>query len=237
MEKIIIGNLKTYLNLEQTLNLFHDLESSERLIIAASSPFLGAATSKYPNFQIASQDVGQISDEYGAYTGESNAKMIADMGIKYSLIGHSERRKANLDNIESIKSKIELCLKNNITPIICIGESIEDRESGKYLEVIGAQLNQALPSISGDIILAYEPVWSIGTGKIPTIQEIEEIASYLRQSTKSLDNNVFLVYGGSVNEENAKNIAFAEGIDGLLIGKASTDSSKLKAIIDVTNSR
>lgn len=237
MDKIIIGNLKAYLNLDQTLGLFSGLENSNRLILSPSIPYLGIIRSKYPDFQIASQDISLLSDEFGAHTGETPASMIKDMGVNYCIIGHSERKKSELDNDKTIKMKIGFCIKNNVQPIICIGESLEDRKSGRYLEIIGAQLEKAILNISGNFIIAYEPVWSIGTGKIPTIPEIEEVASYLRKSTKSLDNNVFLVYGGSVNEENAKNIAFANEIDGLLIGKASTDPKKLKAIIEITNSR
>lgn len=237
MKKIIIGNLKSYLNSKETLELLSKIDSSDELILAPSPPFLALAKHKFPKFNLASQDVSAISNSFGASTGEAPSDMLKNIGINYSIIGHSERRTANLDNEKSIGQKISNCLNSGITPIICIGESKEERENGSYIDKIGSQIKEIIPKEKEDIIIAYEPIWAIGTGLIPSLEEIEEVASYIIESTKSLDNNVFLVYGGSVNEKNAQDIANIAGIDGLLIGKASTDSDKLSAIIEVVNSR
>lgn len=237
MERIIIGNLKSYLSPKEISLLLEDVENSNRLVIAPQSPYLGLIRAKYPNIKLSAQDVSSIADKYGAHTGEVSAGLLKDLGVSYAIIGHSERRAANLDNPSTISSKINHCLQVGTTPIICIGESKKDRDSGNYVEAILKQLEEIKPEIVGDIIIAYEPVWSIGTGLVPSSQEIEEILLLLRKETKSLDNNVFLVYGGSVNVENAAEIIAIPEINGLLIGKASTDSDKLNLILESTNSR
>ena len=237
MERIIIGNLKSYLNLEQINALLAGIKENDQLILAPQSPYLVSIRERYPNIKLAAQDVSSTSNRYGAYTGEVSAKMLKDLGVNYSIIGHSERRAANLDNPKNISAKIDHCLSSGMTPIICIGESKEDRDSGNYIKAIETQLEEIKPKIAEDIIIAYEPIWSIGTGLVPTVAEIEEILALLRKSTKSLDNNVFLVYGGSVNVDNAAEIISIPQINGLLIGKASTDSEKLNLILESTNSR
>lgn len=232
MKKIIIGNLKAYLSKSQINNLLKDINQNDNLIIAPQTHFLSEISEKHPNTKLASQDVSSIAKDFGAYTGETSALALKDIGITYSIIGHSERRSNLLENISTIKEKITSCLNAKITPIICIGESKEDRESGNYLSVISRELEEIKPNQKGDIIIAYEPIWAIGTGTTPSEEEIGEIISFLKENTKSLENNVFLVYGGSVNVDNAKAIISIAGIDGLLIGKASTDADELNAIME-----
>lgn len=239
MAKIIIGNLKSYLNSEKILELLSNISVYSNLILAPQTPFLSLIKEKFPDINLSAQDVSGISNQCGAYTGESTALLLKDLGVKYSIIGHSERRQNALDNFDNISTKVKFCLEAGITPILCVGESKEDRDSGKFTEKLSNEVKELLKDLpnSGDVLIAYEPIWSIGTGSIPSNEEIAEVLSLLRESIKSLDNKVFLVYGGSVNVENASILLSIDNLDGLLIGKASTDASKLDAILEKTNLR
>jgi triosephosphate isomerase len=158
--------------------------------------------------------------------------MCADMGVKYAIIGHSERKISGLDDSKSISAKISNCLLSSITPIICVGETKEERHSVKYLDVIKAQIVSLNIPSDKEIIVAYEPIWSVGTGVLPSSKEIEAIMNLIR-STLNIASKLILVYGGSVNAENARDIVHITGVDGLLIGKASTDSEHFRSIIDI----
>jgi len=239
MSKIIIGNLKSYLEPTKIIELFSQINASQNLIMAPQSVFLSSLKANFPDFNLAAQDISSITSDYGAYTGEIGANLLKDLSIKYSIIGHSERRQNSLDNRETIGKKIKLAINAGITPIICFGEDLSTRASSKYLEYLSTELENLLTEdliqSKSDFILAYEPIWSIGTGKIPTIQEIEEIALIMSDKIKLLENKVFLVYGGSVNSKNAKDILQASNIDGVLVGGASTKASELSKILEISN--
>lgn len=233
MKKIIIANWKTYLTSAQTIALGKYLTEEENVIIAPAMLYLALMKEHFPHLNFSSQDVSSIADQYGAYTGEISAKMLGDIGVKYAIIGHSERRMNLLDNNSTIAAKLSNCMNSSITPIICVGETEEDRQSGKYLEVIEAQLVSIQSLKFERIIIAYEPIWAIGTGIIPSAEQIREIMAFIKSSL-DIASNLVLVYGGSVNAENVKNILDISGIDGVLIGKASTDPAHFKLIIDIT---
>ncbi|MGV2433028.1 MAG UNVERIFIED_CONTAM: triose-phosphate isomerase [Rickettsiaceae bacterium] len=234
MTKLIIANWKTYLTLDDSIKLCNSIDATENLIIAPSNPYIALLASKFPQLNFAGQDVSALSNVYGAYTGESHACMLKDIGVGYAILGHSERRSNKLDDSKNIAKKLVHCLESSVIPIICIGENIEDRKSGRYKEVILSQLNEILSSIAtkSDIIIAYEPFWSVGTGVLPSLDEISEIAELIRNNVKFLDNRLFLVYGGSINAKNALALMDLPNIDGFLIGKAATDIQELKAILD-----
>lgn len=230
MNKLVIANWKTYLKSNEALELAYKLNSIENLIIAASTPHLGLIKHNIPSLNLASQDISAISHEYGTNTGEIPAKMLFDMGVRYSIIGHSERRVNNLEDNSTITIKTQNALSENITPIICVGESIDDRESGKYKEVIRNQLLSLKLNKECRVIIAYEPLWSVGTGIVPSLGEIEEIMILIK-STLEIAEKLILVYGGSVNSQNAKRISSISSVDGLLIGKASTELDHINEII------
>jgi triosephosphate isomerase len=165
---------------------------------------------------IGSQDIHQ--EDKGAFTGSTSALFIKEFGLKYTLVGHSERRQYDGETNELVAKKSINAIKNDLTPIICIGESLETREQKQHLSFIE---KQALASTNGvDLnksIIAYEPVWAIGTGKIPTLDEIEEINSYI----KKVLGNVVVLYGGSVKSSNTKEITSLKSVDGVLVGGAS----------------
>jgi triosephosphate isomerase len=195
---------------------------------------LAFLAAKFPNLNFAAQDVSSLTNNLGAYTGETPTEILNDIGVKYSLIGHSERRSNMLDNASTIGAKLKFCLNSNITPIVCIGETLADREQKIHLDIIEQQLDGLFDNIKdsdGDIIIAYEPFWSVGTGVLPLTAEIEEVITKVRQNVNFVDNRLFLVYGGSVSTENAYSLINLDGLDGVLIGKASTDIEQFRSIL------
>ena len=179
--------------------------------------------------------------EKGAFTGEVSAAMVASTGAKYVILGHSERRAYYHETPEILKTKVELALANGLTPIFCIGEVLEEREAGKHLEVVDAQIEGSLFALSaedfGKIILAYEPVWAIGTGKTATADQAEEIHAHIRATLAAkygneIADNCTILYGGSSNGGNAKELFAKPNVDGGLIGGASLSVEKFMPIIE-----
>ncbi len=177
----------------------------------------------------------------GAYTGEVSAEMVASTGAKYVILGHSERRAYYHETPEILKEKVRLALDNGLTPIFCIGEVLAEREAGKQNEVVFAQLAGSLFDLSAEdfskIILAYEPVWAIGTGKTATGEQAQEIHAYIRSVIaekygKEVAENTSILYGGSCKPSNAKELFANPDVDGGLIGGAALKAADFKGIID-----
>ncbi|MCL1936628.1 MAG: triose-phosphate isomerase [Defluviitaleaceae bacterium] len=194
-------------------------------------PFLNAfsavAAVQNTDFKIGAQNLNE--NEKGAYTGEVSADMIVDIGIRYVIIGHSERREIYGETDEIINKKLKSALNKNLVPILCVGEKLTERENNTTKDIISNQLKIALQNINIDdvknIVIAYEPVWAIGTGKTATKEQAEEICAFIRNFLIDLYGNelkdISILYGGSVNGANAKEIFEMENIDGGLIGGAS----------------
>lgn len=177
----------------------------------------------------------------GAYTGEVSAAMVASTGANYVILGHSERRQYYGETSATLKEKVALAFENNLTPIFCIGEVLEERENGTYHEVVKAQVEDALFHLSADdfskIILAYEPVWAIGTGKTATADQAEEIHAYIRgliadKYGKEVAENISILYGGSCKPSNAKELFEKPDVDGGLIGGAALDATSFMGIVN-----
>lgn len=177
----------------------------------------------------------------GAYTGEVSAEMVKSTGAQYVILGHSERRAYYHETNEILKEKINLALANGLKVIFCIGEVLEEREAGKQNEVVKAQLEGSLFDLTGDefsnIILAYEPVWAIGTGKTATSDQAEEMHAFIRgviaeKFGKDAAENVSILYGGSCKPSNAKELFAKPDVDGGLIGGAALKAADFKGIID-----
>lgn len=176
----------------------------------------------------------------GAYTGEISAPMVASTGATYVILGHSERRQYYGETSATLKEKVKLALENNLTPIFCIGEVLEERENGTYFDVVKAQVEDALFDLSaedfGKIILAYEPVWAIGTGKTATDDQAQEMHAHIRglieaKYGKEVAENTSILYGGSCKPSNAKALFAKPDVDGGLIGGAALDAESFKGII------
>ncbi len=176
----------------------------------------------------------------GAYTGEISAPMVASTGATYVILGHSERRQYYGETSETLKEKVNLALANNLTPIFCIGEVLEQRENGSYLEVVKSQIEEAVFELSAEdfskLILAYEPVWAIGTGKTATDDQAQEMHAFIRgviadKYGKEVADNTSILYGGSCKPSNAKALFAKPDVDGGLIGGAALEAESFMGIV------
>ena len=176
----------------------------------------------------------------GAYTGEVSAAMVASTGATYVILGHSERRQYYGETAVTLKDKVALALENNLKPIFCIGEVLEQRENGTYFDVIKAQIEDSLFELSaedfGKIVLAYEPVWAIGTGKTATADQAQEIHAFNRgliaeKYGKQVAEDTTILYGGSCKPSNAKELFEKPDVDGGLIGGAALDAESFMGIV------
>ncbi|MBW4708606.1 triose-phosphate isomerase [Roseobacter sp. YSTF-M11] len=194
-----------------------------------------AATTATGPVRIGAQDCHAAPK--GAYTGDIAAGMIADAAASYVIVGHSERRDAYGETDALVRAKAEAAQAAQLTAIVCIGESLAQREAGEALPIIGSQLAGSVPddSTGDNLVVAYEPIWAIGTGKIPTLEQIAEVHSALREALVArfgaAGNDIRLLYGGSVKPENAADIFATSDVDGALVGGASLKAEDFSPII------
>ena len=183
---------------------------------------------------LGSQDISRFND--GAKTGDISADMVIDKGCTFSILGHSERREFYNETNKDVSEKLRICLEKNILPVICIGESLEDYNAGKTLEVLDMQIKEIFTSLSTKktVVIAYEPVWAIGSGKTPTPDDVNNIHQHIKDIVQSIAEieAISVIYGGSVNCENAKSFFQEANIDGALIGGASLNG---KEFLDIYN--
>jgi triosephosphate isomerase len=207
--------------------------------IVLAPPFTSLMTvyeiTKGSRIWLAAQNI--FYEDKGAYTGEISPAMLKDAGCAYVIIGHSERRKYFHETDEGVNLKVKKCLATGLKPIVCVGETEEERETGVTEFVIGMQVRKALIGIEklDNIVVAYEPVWAIGTGKNATPIEAEEVHCFIRnllgETYGDAVNNVRILYGGSVTPENIEDLISMENIDGALVGGASLKSENFIGII------
>ncbi|HJU49387.1 MAG TPA: triose-phosphate isomerase [Pseudogulbenkiania sp.] len=229
-DKLVIGNWKMHGRHAFNAQLVTQLLASEQVnragvALAVPTPYLVSvgALLKGHRLALAAQDVSCFADD-GAYTGETSANMLADVGCRYVLVGHSERRQYLNEGSETLRQKLLNAIAAGLTPVYCVGETLAQREAGHHIEVIREQLS-VLDGIDGEsIVVAYEPVWAIGTGKVASLEQIEEIhceikAECLRRLQGSA--NIRVLYGGSVKADNAMAILSLDNVDGALVGGAS----------------
>ena len=197
--------------------------------------------SKDAKIAVGGQDVS--SHDKGAYTGEVAAEMLEDLGVKYCIVGHSERREYHNESDMLINEKIKALLAHNISPIICVGESLEQREKGLTMDFITYQVKAALSDISETqlrkCIIAYEPIWAIGTGKTATAEQAQEVCKEIRAVIREmygarLARSITIQYGGSMNAKNAEELLAQPDIDGGLIGGASLKPKDFATIVKAT---
>ncbi|HNQ85276.1 MAG TPA: triose-phosphate isomerase [Deltaproteobacteria bacterium] len=179
-------------------------------------------------------------EDQGAFTGEVSAPMIRSTGARFAIVGHSERRQYFSETDESVNRRLTACLKATIAPIVCVGESLQEREAGKTLDVVGSQLRVGLKNVpsheTAHLVIAYEPVWAIGTGRTATPQIAQEVHAFIRGVLRELFGEspaeaVRILYGGSVKPDNVDDLMAQEDIDGALVGGASLDVTSFERII------
>ncbi len=204
--------------------------NSKCIVICPTFIYLDYTIKNKNNFYLGAQNVSQY--EGGAYTGEISSTSLKELGIEFCIIGHSERRQFFKEENKNVNLKCSQLIKQQIIPIICIGETLEEKKNGKTNEILAIQLKEGLPESSNytNTIIAYEPVWAIGTGLTPTLEEIYETHEFIKKhNTKFI--NYKILYGGSVKVSNAKEITSLSNVDGALIGGASLKANEFKKII------
>jgi triosephosphate isomerase len=246
-KNIVVGNWKMNLNREEGIKLVEEvisLVSSENNVEVVFSPsflYLHKVNKMCANdnlLQTASQNISH--NESGAFTGEVSAQMVNSLNVKYTILGHSERREYfNETNIE-LKQKVDLSLKNNLKIIFCCGESLNQRESGVHFDWIKQQLTESVFHLTEKefekVVIAYEPIWAIGTGVTASSDQAEEIHQFVRnviaeKYNENIAENTSILYGGSCNPTNAKELFSKKNIDGGLIGGASLNAENFTRII------
>lgn len=238
---IIAANWKLNMNLSEAQQFFREWGSRESWLRECSNIFLMPAYligGFFPYLNSTGKIFGGQnvhSYDTGAFTGENSASVLAEMGGKYCLVGHSERRQYFGESGNRIAKKVELCQRNNIIPILCVGESAEERRFGLTTAVIEHQIVQGLSmAVPGaEVLIAYEPVWAIGTGSAASTEAIGRCVAIIRNvmyQRLGKTDGVEVLYGGSVDEQNARDIVEIDGVSGLLVGKASLTASSLLAI-------
>ena len=244
--QIVAGNWKMHKNYSETHVLLDELIEAlpsgkeVEVIVAPTFTNLASAVSHLEgtNIQVAAQNMHQA--EGGAFTGEISAQMLLSVGVETVIIGHSERRHYFKETDAILADKVNTALRHNMRVIYCIGEELKDRESKQYLNVIFNQLRDGLFHLSKDqwanIVVAYEPVWAIGTGETATPEQAQEIHAFIRQEIKrqydqSVADSTSILYGGSVKPSNAKEIFSQPDVDGGLIGGAALVAADFAAIV------
>lgn len=245
-KKLIAANWKMYKNPDQTREFFRDflplVANHDRDEIVVCPPFVDLCAAvdaaKASNVAIGAQNLHW--EKEGAYTGEISSSMLLAVGCSHVIIGHSERRQYFGETDDIVNLKLKAALEAGLTPIVCVGEVLEEREAGLTEDVLRRQCLRAFHAISGKkagkLVVAYEPVWAIGTGKTATPQMAAESHSLIRgEATKAFGeqfaSNLRILYGGSVKPENAKALMAEEEIDGALVGGASLDPKSFVAIV------
>ena len=236
--KYLISNFKSNKNLNESILYESKLRKKGlqnlNLIICPSSPFLSDFQGN--NYELGAQDVSAYIE--GSYTGETNAKQLNSLGVKYVLVGHSERRKYFNESEKDLVNKIANAFAHGIQVVLCIGESHLQYTNQETNAIIEKQLALVMNEFNREelknIIIAYEPIWAIGTGITPTVEEIEETTHFIKKIVQNYyELNLPVLYGGSVNQKNIAKFNSISNLDGFLVGGASLDFDELSNLIDV----
>ncbi|WKK59936.1 triose-phosphate isomerase [Sphingobacterium sp. BN32] len=252
-KNIVAGNWKMNMDYEQGVSLFSEIvnmvkdEVRGNQEVVVCSPFihlpaLAKLSAPVANVAIGAQNIHQA--ESGAFTGEISASQVKSTGAIYVILGHSERRAYFGETDELLAEKVDAALKHDLKPIFCIGETKEERESGSFFDIINTQLSKGLFHLSPEqfksVVLAYEPVWAIGTGLTASPEQAQEVHAFIRKTVAekygdAIADDTTILYGGSANPSNAQSLFSQPDIDGGLIGGASLKSRDFLQIISVFN--
>ena len=244
-EKIVAGNWKMNNDSNQTKALIGELKKLNQLeisvMIAPAYTNLSMAQDLLLDSKIEVVAQNMHFSDSGAFTGEVSANMLKSIGIEAVILGHSERRKYFKETDDQLKLKVDAAIASSMKIIFCIGEEFEERKNNNHFEIVYDQINNSLFHLNEDswsrIILAYEPVWAIGTGETATLDQIQEMHSMIRNNiseryTQELANSISILYGGSVKPSNSHDIFSLEDVDGGLIGGASLNANDFNQIIN-----
>ncbi len=245
---LIVGNWKMYKVIQETADFCRRLKEElatfqgkgVEIAVAPSFTALNAAVQalKGSSISVAAQDV--FWAESGAFTGEISPKMLADAGCRFGIVGHSERRQYFHEGDDSVNKKTAALLKERLVPIVCLGETLAERQGGVTFSVLERQAREGLKGLivkdAKELVIAYEPVWAIGTGQTATPQQAQEVQAFIRKLlgqifSPSLGQGIRILYGGSVKPENIAELMAMEDIDGALVGGASLEVKSFAQIV------
>ena len=243
---VIVGNWKMNMTVTEARGLLEDikkkeLDSNVEAGICAPAIDLAAAAEILEDTDISFGAENMYYEDSGAFTGEISPLMLTDIGAKYVILGHSERRDIFGEDDELINKKVKAALSHGLIPILCCGESLEEREANKQEEKVKAQLTADLDGVSEEdiskVIIAYEPIWAIGTGKTASAEDADAMCGYIRELIANLYSNeaseaIRIQYGGSVKPGNVKELMAKENIDGALVGGASLKADDFEALVN-----
>lgn len=245
-KKVIAGNWKMNMLPNEAISFITELSKKVEktqneviLCVPYTDLFYSLLTAQGTNIKIGAQNMHW--EEKGAYTGEVSGEMLKCINVEYVIIGHSERRQYFAETDETVNKKVKSAFANGLKPIVCVGETLEERESGKAKEIITKQTQLALEGLEKEqiknTIIAYEPIWAIGTGKTATATDANESIKQIREKIKEIygeevAENVIIQYGGSVKPSNAKELFETSDIDGALVGGASLKVEDFEKIVN-----
>lgn len=244
---IIAGNWKMHKTLEEAKSFVKEVKSlvppKDKVdsVICAPALFLGQLVELAEGSELKIGAQNMHFEEIGAYTGEISPVALADIGVDYVIIGHSERREMFAETDETVNKKVLAAFKHKLTPIVCVGESLAEREAGKTNEIVGDQVKKALAGVDAsavkNIVIAYEPIWAIGTGKSSSPEDANEVCAHIRGViadiySDDVANEVRIQYGGSVKPENIKDFLNQPEIDGALVGGASLEPRSFLQLLE-----
>ena len=244
-KKIIAGNWKMNMLPNEAIQFIEELaplvkntENEVILCVPYIDLFYALLTAQNTNIKIGAQNMHFA--ENGAYTGEVSGKMLKSINVEYVIIGHSERRQYFNETDETVNKKVKAAFENGLKPIVCVGETLEQREAGKVEEIITNQTKLALEGLTNEqvenTIIAYEPIWAIGTGKTATKEDANDAVKAIRKKIaeiygQNVADGVIIQYGGSVKSSNAKELFSMSDIDGALVGGASLKADEFSKIV------
>lgn len=245
-KKVIAGNWKMNMLPDETIKMIEELaplvegaQSEVILCVPFTDLFYALLTAQNTNIKIGAQNMHW--EENGAYTGEVSAKMLKSIGVEYVILGHSERRQYFNETDETVNKKLKKAFEVGLNPILCVGETLEEREAGKANEIVTNQIRKAFAGITNvqatKTIIAYEPIWAIGTGKTATAEDANNMICNIRQEMSNLygqmtAQRVIIQYGGSVKASNCKELFSTSDIDGALVGGASLNADEFAKIVN-----
>ncbi|WP_167647841.1 triose-phosphate isomerase [Mameliella alba] len=241
--KLAAGNWKmngTRAALDELAAMGAAAEGAAEILVCPPATLIAAAAQSAKGIAIGGQDCHPAAS--GAHTGDLAAPMLADAGASYVILGHSERRADHGEDDQLIREKTRAAWDANLTAVVCVGETLDQREANNTLDIIGGQLAASIPdgATAHRLVVAYEPVWAIGTGKVPTMEQIGEVHGFIRARLErrfgaGVGRSTRLLYGGSVKPGNAAEIFAVPNVDGALVGGASLKAADFLPIIEALN--
>jgi triosephosphate isomerase (TIM) len=244
---IIAGNWKMHKVLSEAASFVEEVKGlvppAEKMdsVICAPAPFLERLVNIVKDYDLKIGAQNMHFEDSGAFTGEVSPVMLKDLGVTYVILGHSERREMFAETDETVNKKTLSAFKHGLIPIVCCGETLEEREAGKTNEIVSSQVKKALtgltPEQAKQVVIAYEPIWAIGTGKSSSAEDANEVCGHIRQVvaeqfSKEVADAIRIQYGGSVKPSNIKEFLAQEHIDGALVGGASLDPQSFLQLLE-----